>query len=189
MKINQKLIDKSQKLIAIGKKNSQLGFTLIENVVIIAIISIISAIAVQNWLVFIDNQRLKNAQDQILQAKREAQNKANRSNQIWQVSIKLVNDIVYWAVHPKSTDPQDANWQKLDENVDLDLNETTLKYTKGIWKVEFNHKGLTNGQLGRVTLNSRNNPSMKRCVFVSTLLGTIRTGQNQPKPKNGKYCY
>jgi type II secretory pathway pseudopilin PulG len=180
---------KKKQNISIADQGLTAGFTLVENIIIIIMISIVGAIAAHSWLSLVDRIRLTTAQDRIFQAKREAQTKADRNNEIWQVSIKLVDDIVYWAVHPKTIPLYNVNWQQLDSNIALDINETTLRYSRGIWQIQFNHQGRTNGQLGRVTLTSKNNPTVKRCVFVSTLLGTIRTGQNQKKPNSGKYCY
>ena len=55
--------------------------------------------------------------------------------------------------------------------------------------MQFNYKGNTNGQLGRITLSLRSGGTAKRCVFVSTLLGGMRTAKDQAQPKDGKYCY
>ena len=170
-------------------KNYELGFTLIEKLIVLVIIGIASAIAAPSWLYFLDNWRVNDAVDRILQAKREAQTKADRNNQTWQVSLKIDKDLVKYAVHPANIKPDTVTWYSFDEYISLDVNETTLLYSKGIWKVQFNHKGRTNGQLGRVTLTSKNNPNIKRCVIVSTLLGAIRMGQKQAKAQNGRYCY
>jgi hypothetical protein len=50
--------------------------------------------------------------------------------------------------------------------------------------------GNTNGQLGQITLTSKNGGKAKRCLTVSTLIGAMRTGQEHSKPNDSnKYCY
>jgi len=119
---------------------------------------------------------------------RLAQSKAKKNSVDWQFSIREQSKVVQWAVHPESLDPNTAQWQKLDANIQLD-SETTLRQSNGVRKVTFNHLGTIASPLGRVTLSSKNGDETKRCVFVSTILGAMRTAKQQPTPQNGKYCY
>ena len=44
--------------------------------------------------------------------------------------------------------------------------------------------------LGRITLSSRNGGKAKRCIYISTLLGAIRTAkEHDTRNEEGKYCY
>ncbi|WP_420093670.1 pilus assembly FimT family protein [Fischerella thermalis] len=57
------------------KKNRNYGFTFLENLVTIFIVSILSIIVVPHWLVFIESQRLNVAQDEIYRAMRQLKTK------------------------------------------------------------------------------------------------------------------
>ncbi|MCU0565351.1 MAG: type II secretion system GspH family protein [Oculatellaceae cyanobacterium Prado106] len=165
-----------------------LGFTLIEVLVVVAIIGILFAISAPAWNGFLTTRNLNAAQDEILQAMRQTQSRAKQSKRIWQLSLREFNGKVQFATHPATTTPQ--NWQDLaTPNAKLDIAETTLLSSNGIYRVQFTTTGGVTGQLGRVTLKT-NQTSTKRCIIVSTLLGTIREGESRSKPDSGgRYCY
>lgn len=162
------------------------GFTLIEMLVAIAIMAILMAIAAPGWNNFLANRNLNSAQDQLLQTIRQAQVQAIQTRQTWQASFQEPNGIIQFAVH----EPDDApSWQNSIPKVHIDTNETTLSNSGSGYRVQFNRTGEVNGQLGRLTLEADNTRS-KRCVIVSTLLGLLRKGQEQPRPDaGGRYCY
>ncbi len=178
------------------------GFTLIEALLTIVIIGILSAIAVPSWLAFLNAQRLNVAQAQVYRAMREAQSNAKRDRLTWQTSFQQVNvagkNIIQWAVHPASVTPAVANWNNLESNVRLD-DETTLQNSAGVRRVQFDYQGNVildanqNLGLGRVTLSIMNGGKAKRCVFVSTILGDLRSAHehSQPQIENQKsyFCY
>lgn len=169
------------------------GFTLVELLIVLLFTGILGSIASSSWYAFINTQRLNSANSEIYQAMRLAQSKAKKNNITWQFSIREQNDRVQWANHPASLDPNLAEWKNLDRSIQLDP-ETTLQLSNGVRRIKFNHLGtVANPPLGRTTLSnkdcSENERCVKRCVFVSTILGAMRTAKEQPTPKNGKYCY
>lgn len=175
---------------------STLGFTLLENILVVAIIGILSAIAAPNWNAFINRQRLNTAQHQVYRAMQEAKSQAMLQKGTWQFSVREVTlkgqPVVQWAVHPKSVNPNSVPWQTLDSHIHLYPQETTLYKDKknAVQRVQFNYIGNTNGQLGQITLSTSNNGRVKRCVYISTLIGTMRMGREHPKPNSSKkYCY
>ncbi|HEY9864123.1 MAG TPA: prepilin-type N-terminal cleavage/methylation domain-containing protein [Candidatus Obscuribacterales bacterium] len=171
--------------------SSDSGFTLIEQLIIILIIGVLSAIAAPSWLGFINNQRLNTSIDRIYWAMQTTRAEAKLNKETRQISFRDQNNTVQWAIHRPDETPTENQWTILDQGVQIDEAETTLyqnKTTK-IWRMQFDYKGRANGQLGRVTISLRNGSTAKRCTFVSTLLGTLRKSKNNLKPKDGKYCY
>jgi prepilin-type N-terminal cleavage/methylation domain-containing protein len=173
------------------KETSNSGFTLLEVLIVTAIIGVSSAIAVPSWLGFADLQRLKTAQDQVYRAMRQAQNQATKTKLTWQVSFRQQKDgIVQWAVHLATVNPANVIWNNLDPNVRMDT-DTTLNESNGVRQIQFDYRGnVRQPPLGRITLSSRNVGKAKRCVYVSTILGTMRLGKENAKANNdGKSCY
>lgn len=166
------------------------GFTLLENLVVLLLIGILAAILVPNWLAFVNTRRLNTAQSQVYQAIRQAQSQAKKEKLTWQTSFREQNGILQWAVHPITVEPISANvWNSLDATVRLDA-ETTLQESKGIKNIQFDYLGsVTKPPLGRVTLSSKSGGKAKRCVFVSTILGALRTAKENSTADSGKYCY
>lgn len=158
---------------------------MIEILVVIFVIGIIAAIAIPSWVNFLDTRRLNIAQDQLYQAMRDAQRNAKRDKSNWQASFRQNNGVAQWAVHAGNTTPTTTDWQSLEPNIRIvatridatDPNDTTFSFdtTNNFWRIVFNHKGNPNGQIGKITLSTRNNNQLKRCVIVSTLIGAMRT--------------
>ncbi|XGV99860.1 MAG: Tfp pilus assembly protein FimT/FimU [Leptolyngbya sp. BL-A-14] len=171
-----------------GTRSSANGFTLLEQLVVILIISTLFAVAAFAWNGVLTTQRLNTGQERVYQAMRDAQSRAKQNRIVWQASFQDANGIVQWAVHPINTIPIAAAWSNLDATIQMDA-ETTLQQSGGVRRVQFDHEGHVNGQLGRLTLSSRNGGKAKRCVVVSTLLGAIRTGSEHSTMQDSKYCY
>ena len=179
--------------------------------IVIVLVGILSAIALPSWLSFVNTRRLNTAQDQVYRAMRQAQSQASKEKLTWQVSFREENNIVQWTVHqakagefiPDSVTTNDKLWNNLDSNIRIDSETTLRKQTvSGAWRVIFNHQGCpvynvgdecinTSLQaLGQITLYIPNNGKTKRCLYISTILGAMRTGKDQPTTNdNGKYCY
>ncbi|MBW4559889.1 MAG: type II secretion system GspH family protein [Mojavia pulchra JT2-VF2] len=169
--------------------NFSSGFTLLETLTVILMIGILSAIAAPSWLTVVDTQRLKTAQSEVYSAMRQAQSQAKKEKLAWQTSFRNNNGIVQWAVHPASVNPANANWNNLDANVRLD-EETTLQQSGGVRRIQFDYMGnVDKPPLGRITLSSKHGGRAKRCVFVSTILGAMRTSKERTTAQDGKYCY
>lgn len=167
------------------------GFTLLEILVVLLITGILIAIATPSWLYFLNVMTLNSAQDETMQAMRKAQQNARLNRALWEFDIRQTSDgQVQWAIYPTRGDktiPETLVWKNLDTHIQID-DETTLAETKGVRRIQFNYLGAINGQLGRLTFSAKSGGKTKRCVIISTLLGTLRTGSDQSKPVNGKFC-
>ena len=169
---------------------SNSGFTFIEMITALLMIGILSAIAAPNWFALIKTQHLNIAQDQVYRAMREAQSQAKKEKLTYHASFREQNNNVQWAVHPATINPSNAKWNDLDTSVQLDVVESTLQLSNGVRRVPFDHIGTVKPPFGRITLSSKSGGKAKRCVFISTLLGAMRTARENPTPDSGnRYCY
>ncbi len=185
----QELLGKSLFCKSESKQLSNLGFTLLEVLVVVLIIGTLGAIAAPSWLAFLNIQSLNAAQNEVYRSLQEAKSNSVRQKLTWQVSFREQNGVSQWAVHPQTTNLMLLDWHNLSPRVQIDGAETTLTRSGGVWRVRFNYKGNVNGQLGQLTLSSRDGGKAKRCVITSTLIGAIRTAKENRSPQNGRFCY
>ena len=192
---------KSNKNPAISSLSSE-GFTLIEVITITIILGILAGVAAPSWLGFLQNQRLSNARNEVLQAMRSAQNRARAEKTTWQVSIRENSDTVEWAVHPAGVSISSvSSWESLNSDIKVftsknqqDKCETTFNKSgsncpSSPWSIQFDDKGLPSS-LGQFTLTTQNSNKPKSCIYVSTVLGAMRTGTYHELPNNSdKNCY
>ncbi|OYD94107.1 prepilin-type cleavage/methylation domain-containing protein [Nostoc sp. 'Peltigera membranacea cyanobiont' 213] len=197
-------------------KYSNSGFTLPETLVVVLLIGILATLGIPNWLAFVETRRLNTAQNQVYLAMRQAQSQATKEKLTWQASFRIQNGIIQWSVHQAEagqfiTDAVKSNrnlWNNLEPNTRIDeednskgKKETTLQKhaSQQMWRVLFNYHGCpisevgnqcTIGGLGQITFYSLNGGKARRCVYVSTILGAMRTGKDHSiANENDKYCY
>jgi prepilin-type N-terminal cleavage/methylation domain-containing protein len=170
----------------LSRDNSTAGFTLLELLVALVMLGVLAAIAAPSWQAFLNRQRLNTAQNQVMEVLKQAQQSAKQHHIPYQASFREQANRVQWAIHPTQADPMTVPWNALEEGIKLDA-ETTLARDNSIYRMQFNHRGEVNGQLGRVTLSLTSGGGVKRCVFVSNLLGAMRTGENRPT-RQGNPC-
>jgi prepilin-type N-terminal cleavage/methylation domain-containing protein len=201
----QSLVQKS--LVSQKRGNPQrvpIGFTLLEQLVVVTIIGTMAAIGIPSFLKFWQVRQVAVAQDRVLSVLRQAQRRSTLQHLGQQASFRQQGQRVEWAIHPKTVKPDQlppSLWQQLPDGVVLDddtlpavvgsvaTKGTTARKVKDTYVVQFDDYGEVNGQLGRVTLAATTDEQVKRCVVVSTLLGAMRTGEGHSKPKDGRTCY
>ncbi|NEQ24744.1 MAG: type II secretion system protein [Microcoleus sp. SIO2G3] len=148
---------------------SNLGFTLIEILIVVMVIGILCAIAAPTWTTFIERQYLNKSQSQIHQAMQEAKSNAVRDKITWQLSFRQVTlnqkQVAQWALHPAEEGKfipdtvlkNDAHWHNLDSHVLIDQSkndqgkyETSVikQSATGPWRVQFNNYGCPVSQAG-----------------------------------------
>ncbi|MGF1933015.1 MAG: type II secretion system protein [Nostoc sp. ChiQUE02] len=170
-------------------KHANSGFTLPEMLVVVVLIGILATLGIPNWLAFVETCRLNTAQSEVYYAIRQAQSQATKEKLTWQASFREQNGIVQWAVHPATVNASNANWNNLDANVRLDA-ETTLQISNGVRQIKFNYKGNIVSLPRSITISSKYGGKVKRCVYISTILGAMRMAKERTTANNeGDYCY
>jgi prepilin-type N-terminal cleavage/methylation domain-containing protein len=174
----------------VSGRRSQGGFTLIELMVVVVMVSVLGAIATPGWFGYLNRRQVVSAQETIYQAIRQAQAKAQQNSDIWQFSIRERADgLVEWSIHPRAVAP--TLWESLStDSVRIDLDDTTLDSSGGIYYIRFDHKGNLASRTRTLAFSSRLSTKTKRCIIASTLLGELRQGREQATPNaSGRSCY
>jgi prepilin-type N-terminal cleavage/methylation domain-containing protein len=195
-------VKKRYKKVAIASKSkrspnlaSALGFTLIEILVVLAMVGVLTAIAAPGWSGFINTQRLNSAQSRAFSTLRLAQSNAKREQIMWQATFRNTPNAAQYAVHKTPTSATNEAywnalpWQNFDEGVRIvenTENEPRTTFTKltddpepDVYRVQFKSQGSPNGlgELGRITFVNRVG-DRKKCVIISTILGSMRVAEN-----------
>lgn len=148
------------------------GTSLPEVLMVLVVASILLGIATPNWLGWHRKTLLQTAQDEALQAMRQAQLRAIQTRQSWQIGFRKIEDRTEWAIYPTHTAP--TRWEVLTTGVQIALEDTSLPRNGQNFFVEFNARGQVMPPLGRLSLMTGSTDRRRRCVFVSTVLGAMR---------------
>ncbi|MBV6627431.1 MAG: type II secretion system protein [Rivularia sp. (in: Bacteria)] len=140
-KLFSNLLQKSYFQTSLGKEDSEQqpyqkhfhnltsGFTLIEVMVVIAMVGILSAIAAPSWLSFVARQRLNKANDSVLAALQDAQRQAKKNKRSYSVSFRTYKEQAQIAIHPTSLEKRkelENYWRELGEEAGVDAEKLLI---------------------------------------------------------------
>lgn len=206
-----KLLQQISQKTSTRDSNSDVGFTIIEVLVVVLIIGILSAIAGPGWLAFISRQRTRTVNDAVFRALKSAQSaaKLNKQNVTVQFDVDASVPIV---TTDGVSERLNANGEIKDGMVDLVVaacnatDPTTGDCTGYDFDDADTDYPITFDSLGAVADENENtwlagaspktlpyivtvstaDGNLKRCVIVETLLGSMRIaeGDSCPVPTN-----
>ncbi|WP_017301885.1 pilus assembly FimT family protein [Nodosilinea nodulosa] len=167
------------------------GFTLIEGLIVVAIMGLLAAIAAPSFFSFWQQRKINITQDMVYQALRVTQTDAMQQHQSRRCSLRERNGRIEWASHPESTlASQVTNWQPLVDGVGFADIDNTLVASGGVYYAKFDMYGNVQGQLGTVTVAMSDRKTTHRCVVVSTMIGAMRKGTGHTTANsNERFCY
>jgi type IV fimbrial biogenesis protein FimT len=151
------------------RKNA--GFTLAELMVVIAIITIVSAIAMPNMLTWRQKHRVGSAARDILNALQIARSEAVRDDEVVTLTFNFGNDSFTVVDQDGNTDGNTIRNVQLAS--DMDLRNGDIDAANGLGaQVRFTGRGLPDVD-GEITVMRRNVTEYSRCVEV-TIGGNAR---------------
>jgi len=192
-----------------SRKGDQ-GFTLLEVLVTVLVLGILSSIAAPSWLAFINNQRVRTVNDRVFQTLRTAQSEAKRSKRDVTVTFNYAPNAtppidpptVTIDTNPAETDPLKKEIRKETFNSGGEIKPGTITlltnatayidgYSVPANSIVFDYQGNvkklppdpsdpTKTKAFVVTVAPASGGA-KKCVFVETIIGGMRTAEgNDP---------
>lgn len=155
------------------RSHSTGGFTLIQMVVVVAIVGILGAIAGPSWISYGQNRRASAAQDQLLQAIRLAQSEALRTRQAQTVQLNVANP-------PSITVAGQTERLGAGNNPAATIAPGAIGLQSTVTTIRFQSNGSVDSNLNvphtiTVTSPAAGAGAARRCVVIDTLLGAVRS--------------
>jgi prepilin-type N-terminal cleavage/methylation domain-containing protein len=139
------------------------GFTLIESLVVLAIVGILIALAIPSLIAAQNRAKLAQATDLAIASLQESQREAIRRNQSCTLTLDKIN-------HKISS--QQGCLSSGDRSLPAPI---TLNYTGTLQSIQYGIRGNTTTNKS-IILAIKDSPNSTRCLTVSAPLGIIRLG-------------
>ncbi|MEM9214544.1 MAG: type II secretion system protein [Cyanobacteria bacterium P01_F01_bin.150] len=168
------------------KSSSTKGMTILEVIVVVAILGILAAIAAPSWLAFANRQRANRATDQVLQSIRSAQADAKRTRRTRTLKFEFDENTNTSYINSNGISSKIGEGD-LDGMVALEVLESTTdddnnpQWTKLENSISFTSTGGIADVNLPIYINVRipDKDGVKKCVIIRSLLGATRTGSNE----------
>ncbi len=158
-------------------KGSSQGFTLIELIVVIAIIGILAAIFAPSAISTYYEQKLRSAQRELESALRLAQSSSKRYGETWGVTIDATTPLTMRVapVNAGAVDMSDCT-RKPCQTILLDSSVRVISNTFAGGIARFNGYGEISDAVNRnITLGSSLNGLPEYCVLTTSIFGGFRS--------------
>ena len=168
-----------------------LGFTLIEILVVVAMVGVLSAIAAPSYSGFVNNQRLSASQTKVFQALKSAQSDAkSRQSDSLRSRVTFTTGITSGAYRLDNVKIDSGKSQSLEQGTIISSLTSPTASPPNLGStpsIEFDSKGFvydpSQFDVGQtltlpicINLSADNNPSKKKWIKIQTLLGAMTTG-------------
>ena len=140
------------------------GFTLIESLIVVSIVSILISIAIPSLLAAQNRAKLRQAQEMVVASLQESQREATRRNQSCTLTFDKANNKIQG---------QGGCLLSGDRNLPSGI---SLDYTGTASGIQYGIRGNTTTNKA-IILAIKDNPNNARCLTVSAPLGIIRLGR------------
>ena len=147
-----------------NNKKSDRGFTIIELVVVLIIVSIIAGFAVPSSIGLYRRNQIDIALAELLGAIRETQRQAIRQGRVCRINIDPDTNMI-------TANPASCLLTTRTINDDIDI---VTNLPGGNPNISFSHKGSTT-RMGTIVLSS-DSTTYQKCFVISLGLGIVRTG-------------